>query len=149
MGCRIQCCSVLPAAALSLPHSPQCCEAAEEHSPERYSSHLPNGESEACDGFLVSTMGWGFHPSPGHQPHLPGFVSNPEGFFPLGTSETISHLLLFLLWAGFQRRDRSVERMSDKSRADPAGILFPKSPSLRKHIPHTHPPALCLALGSF
>lgn len=131
------------------PCSPQSCGTAEERSPERDGSHLPNGETEAWRWAFGEHNGVGFHPSPGLQPHLPGFVTNPEGFFPPGTSETISHLLLFLLWAGFQWRDRSVERMSDKSRADPAGILFPKSPSLRKHIPNTHPPAPCLTLGSF
>lgn len=149
MGRRTQCCSVLPSAVLCPLCSPQSCGTAEEHSPERDSSYLPNGETEARRWAFGEHNGMGFHSSSGLQPHLPGFVANPEGFFPLGTSETISHLLLFLLWAGFQWRDRSVERMSDKSRADPAGILLPKSPSLRKHIPHTHSAAPCLTLGSF
>lgn len=49
-------------------------------------------------------------------------------FFPSGTSQTISHLILFLLQTRFQLRDWSVERMSVKCRANLAGILLPQTP---------------------
>lgn len=97
---------------------------------------FPVGKLRHGDGLCVTkSRALGFNPSPalpGLQQHLPSFVYNPEGifffFFPLGTSETISHLLLFLLRARFQPRDRSVERMSAKSGADPAGIFLPQIP---------------------